>query len=82
MDKFIKVLCLSLTVLMFVPSAADAGNRGKKKSSEVNWEPVINAIIQVILGDHVTEDLRGRADVNGDGEVTVGDINSVIDLIV
>ncbi|MBR5351786.1 MAG: transglycosylase SLT domain-containing protein [Prevotella sp.] len=47
MDKFIKVLCLSLTVLMFVPSAADAGNRGKKKSSEVNWEPVINAIIQV-----------------------------------
>ena len=42
----------------------------------------INAIIQVILGDHVTEDLRGRADVNGDGEVTVGDINSVIDLIV
>ena len=47
MDKFIKVLCLILTVLMFVPTAADAGNRGKKKSSEVNWEPVINAIIQV-----------------------------------
>ena len=47
MDKFIKVLCLSLTVLMFVPSAADAGNRGKKKSSQVNWEPVMNAIIQV-----------------------------------
>lgn len=42
----------------------------------------INAIIQVILGDHVSSDLRERADVNGDLEVTVADINSVIDLII
>ena len=42
----------------------------------------INAIIQVILGDHVTQALRERADVNGDNEVTVADINSVIDLII
>lgn len=42
----------------------------------------INAIIQVILGDHVTQGLRERADVNGDLEVTVSDINDVIDLIV
>ena len=35
---------------MTIPISANAGNKGNKKSSKVNWEPVINAIIQVESG--------------------------------
>ena len=50
MDRLFKVLCLCLITLMTIPTAADAGNKGNKKSSKVNWEPVMNAIIQVESG--------------------------------
>ncbi|MBQ9575603.1 MAG: hypothetical protein IJV11_01860, partial [Muribaculaceae bacterium] len=39
----------------------------------------VNCIINVIQGAPDTYD--GRADVNGDGEVTIADINAVIDYI-
>lgn len=41
----------------------------------------VNAVIQVLLGDAVAADLKGRADVNKDKEVTVADVNSVIGYI-
>lgn len=37
---------------MTIPATALAGNKGDKKSSGVNWEPVMNAIIQVESGGH------------------------------
>lgn len=48
MDRLIKVLCL--ITCMTIPATALAGNKGDKKSSGVNWEPVMNAIIQVESG--------------------------------
>ena len=41
----------------------------------------VNAVISVIMGDNVGEDLIARADVNNDQEITVADINEVIDFI-
>jgi hypothetical protein len=39
----------------------------------------VNCVISVILGDPDT--YEGRADVNDDGEITIADINAVIDYI-
>ncbi|MBR1463699.1 MAG: transglycosylase SLT domain-containing protein [Prevotella sp.] len=49
MDRIFKVLCL--ITLMTIPISASAGNKGNKKSSKVDCEPVMNAIIQVESGD-------------------------------
>ncbi|MBR1428403.1 MAG: lytic transglycosylase domain-containing protein [Prevotella sp.] len=48
MDRIFKVLCL--ITLMTIPISASAVNKGNKKSSKVDWEPVMNAIIQVESG--------------------------------
>ena len=48
--EHIKVLWLSLILFVFLPSAVVANGNGKKNSSEVDWEPVMNAIIQVESG--------------------------------
>ena len=50
MNRLFKVLCLIVIVFLTIPSTATAGNRGGQKSSHVNWEPVIAAIIQVESG--------------------------------
>ena len=50
MNRLLKVLCLIVIVFLTIPSTATAGNRGGQKSSHVNWEPVIAAIIQVESG--------------------------------
>ena len=47
MSRLFKVLCLILVVFSLFPSTALAGSRGVKKSSQVDWEPVMAAIIQV-----------------------------------
>lgn len=50
MDRLFKVLCLIVIVFLTIPSLALAGNRGRQKSSHVNWDPVMAAIIQVESG--------------------------------
>lgn len=47
MDKRIKLLCLVIITLLIAPASAGATSRAKGKSSQVNWEPVMAAIIQV-----------------------------------
>lgn len=46
MIRFGKLLCL-IIILTLVQTPAIAGNKDAKESSKVNWEPVMNAIIQV-----------------------------------
>lgn len=41
----------------------------------------INAIIDIILGGDVNDDIYSRADVNNDGEINIADVNTVIDAI-
>lgn len=41
----------------------------------------INAIIDIILGGDVNDDIYSRADVNNDGEINIADVNAVIDAI-
>jgi len=41
----------------------------------------VNAIIDIILGSTVSDEMMQRADVNEDGEVTIADVNAVIDII-
>ena len=50
MNRLFKVLCLIVIVFSTIPSSALAGNRGRQKSSHVNWDPVMAAIIQVESG--------------------------------
>jgi hypothetical protein len=42
----------------------------------------INAIVEVIMGKTTDGTLIGNADVNGDQEIGLADINDVIDIIV
>ena len=41
----------------------------------------INVVIDIILGGNTDNDTRRRADVNNDGEVSLSDINMIIDII-
>ena len=41
----------------------------------------INLLIDIILGGKVDEETMARADVNEDGEITLGDIAAVLDII-
>ena len=50
MNRIVKLLCLIVIVFSLVPSTALAGGRRAKKSSHVDWNPVIAAIIQVESG--------------------------------
>ena len=50
MNRIGKLLCLIVIVFSLVPSTAIAGGRRAKKSSHVDWSPVIAAIIQVESG--------------------------------
>lgn len=50
MNRLFKVLWLNLITLLFVPFSVYAGNDGTRESSQVNWEPIMNAIIQVESG--------------------------------
>ncbi len=45
-----KVLWLNLITFLMLPLSALAGNDGKSDTSQVNWEPIMNAIIQVESG--------------------------------
>jgi len=47
MKRIFKFVCLTLFVCAFAPQSVLAGNKGAKKSSQMNWNPVIEAIIQV-----------------------------------
>ena len=46
MVKLAKIACLSCMILMLAPINASAGTKGKK-SSRFDWNPVIDAIIEV-----------------------------------
>ena len=46
MDNFVKIACLTCMILMLAPINASAGTKGKQKS-KFDWNPVINAIIEV-----------------------------------
>ena len=50
MNRLFKVLCLIVIVFSTIPSSALAGNRGRQKSSHVDGDPVMAAIIQVESG--------------------------------
>ena len=47
MKRVLRFVCLTLFVCAFTPLSLFAGNKGVKKSSQMNWNPVIEAIIQV-----------------------------------
>lgn len=48
MKRILKIVLPILLIAMIVPSSALAGNKGgTKKSSRVDWNPVMEAIIQV-----------------------------------
>ncbi len=47
MKRVLRFVCLTLFVCAFAPLSLFAGNKGVKKSSQMNWNPVIEAIIQV-----------------------------------
>ena len=46
MEKLAKIACLTCMILMLAPINASAGTKGKK-SSQFDWNPVIDAIIEV-----------------------------------
>ena len=46
MKKIAKMACLTCLMLMLVPTNASTGTKGKK-SSNFDWNPVIDAIIEV-----------------------------------
>ena len=51
MEKVLKVLWLNLVILFLLPSLSCLAKVGEKnESSRMNWEPVMNAIIQVESG--------------------------------
>ena len=41
----------------------------------------INAIINVILGGHVDDDILRQLDFNQDGEISIADVNAVVKII-
>jgi len=46
MEKLAKIACLTCMILMLAPINTSAGTKGKK-SSQFDWNPVIDAIIEV-----------------------------------
>jgi hypothetical protein len=40
-----------------------------------------NAIINVILGGHVDDDILRQLDFNQDGEISIADVNAVVKII-
>ena len=50
MNRFFRLLELCLVLIVMCPSIASASGKEGKKSSRMNWEPVMNAIIQVESG--------------------------------
>ena len=46
MEKLAKIACMTCMILMLAPINASAGTKGKK-SSRFDWNPVIDAIIEV-----------------------------------
>ena len=46
MEKLAKIACFTCMILMLAPINASAGTKGKK-SSQFDWNPVIDAIIEV-----------------------------------
>ena len=46
MEKLAKIACLTCMIFMLAPINASAGTKGKK-SSQFDWNPVIDAIIEV-----------------------------------
>lgn len=47
MKNLVKNVCLSLTILSLIPSVATAATKGNKSSASFDWNPVMEAIIQV-----------------------------------
>lgn len=47
MKNLVKNVCLSLTILSLIPSVATAATKGNKSSASFDWNPVMDAIIQV-----------------------------------
>ena len=41
----------------------------------------VKALIDIILGGYANASTMKRADVNGDGEVNIADVNALIDII-
>ena len=63
MVKFGKIACLLCMILMLAPMNASAGTKGKK-SSKFDWNPVIDAIIEV--------ESNGKADAVDKGGKSCG----------
>ena len=40
-----------------------------------------NALIEILLGNAAADDVMQRADVSGDGEVSIADVNALIGII-
>ena len=47
MKKLVKNVCLSLTLLSLIPTAAQAATKGSNSSASFDWTPVMEAIIKV-----------------------------------
>ena len=61
MYRLAKTTCLVCMLLMLIPTNASAGNK-KKKASQFDWTPVINAIIEVESeGDAKAVDKSGKS---------------------
>jgi len=47
MNKFVKTVCLSLAFMSLIPMSASAAKNGSHSSASFDWNPVMEAIIQV-----------------------------------
>ena len=47
MKRIVKNVCLSLTLLSLIPTAAQAATKGSNSSASFDWTPVMEAIIKV-----------------------------------
>ncbi len=50
MKNLVKNVCLSLTILSLIPMVAQAAKKGNKSSASFDWNPIMEAIIQVESG--------------------------------
>ena len=41
----------------------------------------INIVIHIIMGGNIPDGMRMRADVDGNGEVNIADVNALIDIL-
>ena len=61
MKRLAKCACLLCTILMLVPTNASAGTKGKQ-GSRFDWNPVIDAIIEVERGGNAKAvDVSGKS---------------------